>query len=628
MTKRKPIIRREIGLLLIGFLVGFFGFLVFPTYLKVVAFFIPLIIVCVVWSSENDYFNMTLFIVLGFVFFLLPTSYFTFDANDPYDFNMMEFASPFIDILSIIVFLFIPAFLVFGIIVGIVSSEMEGAIQALSRLIVVLIFITVGIYLLNWMGVEVFGITRWIFNIYSMAITFAMNIPIYILDAINTVIDWLNFPLKMISNMVNALSKTLGMGDWLTIPTIPNIEMPDEYGYITDTGGKIKRIWTFDMLYARFDTMNQQDRVFAIHNSMPLLMSFFCVLSIIVFARKKWYHKLIKKISKLDVEKPKKERAYYPNMNYKLVVFIVIIIVVAFGLYLSYAQIFKKEEAPMYEMFGVMGFLSIYLFMSIIPLILMNFSGLTYYKDSNLRNTVKGTVFGMMGLFLIFQLMNSHRVMSAMSMEDHSSEALYILNTFIFVAPSESLMFHIFIPALVMGIIVSYSGKKTGQLIEYTNREELIKIESQIMAKEEVIKIYETLQEITRGAGKKALTKDIAKERSKLNSLKQKRTQRISQMSERVFISEDSIYGRPSSLIILIIFGMLIPSFIFASFHFYASGIEDYIVFWTCGLGTLYFAGSVWFIFIGLRYGWLSAVLTHAIHNSLTIILVIIFTAG
>lgn len=601
--------KRRNKLNLLALSIGVSGFFILPSWLKSFAFFIPLFIFCFVYKSDNDNFNMSLFLILGTIFFLLPCQYFTFDAKGGYATQTLSFIVPLADIFSIVIFLGLPVFLFICAVIAIIRGNMAGASNALIKLLIIIIFIMIGIFILDVAGIEVPGVTRGIFGLYSLLISIVLRIPIVIIEVINWVIRFLNIFIKAIT----------GVFSWFGVDTgfdaIPEIEIPDE---IQSVFSVFSGLGSFDAAQTRFNAMDQEHRVFAMHNSLPLLLSIIIGIFAVFSSREKWHLRIIDVMTKMDYEREVKERAYFPNMDYKLIVFIVIILIAAFGIYLSYANAFRREGTQLYEMFSVLGFFSIYLFLSIVPLILMNFSGLAYYKDSNIRNTLKGTIFGLFGLFIIFQLMNSDRTLSAMSLEQHSGELLYILNTFIFVAPSESLMFHIFLPALVMGIIASYSGKKAYELGEYTTKQQLILVESQIMTKKEVIKIYESFNE----------KKLVAKERANLNELNKKRSKLADKIVDRVNIYEDTIFGRPASVIILIVFGMLSPSFIFATFHFWASGIDDYVLFWTSGLGVIYFCGSVWFIFIGLRYGWLSAVLTHAFHNTITIMLVIIFTAG
>jgi len=601
--------RRELVLMYGSALFGIIGYFFFPSWLKFLAFFLPIIVLCWVYKSRNDLFNQNLFIILGIIFFLLPCSYITFDASTNYSVDMLNFIMPVVDIFSLLIFVGLPVFLFVCAIIAIIRGNIGGATNAITKLIIIIIFVTLAIYIFNIIGISIPGVTGGVFRLYSIMISIIVQIPLVIIEAINWIIKFLNVFILAITGVMK------WFGVETTFDKIPSIELPRE---IEGAFSSFKGIYSFDIAAERFDNMTHTERVFAVHNSLPLLISILCIAFAIFSSRKKWHARITDVFTKLDYEEKEKERFFFPNMDYTLIIYIVIILIAAFGIYLTYVNAFKKEGALAYEMFKVLGFFSIYLFLSIIPLILLNFSGLAYYKKAKIGDSIKGTLIGLIILFIVFQVMNSGTTMSAMALENHSGEILYILQTFIFVAPSESLMFHVFIPALVMGMIASYSGKKVFQLQGLSVTERLVLKSAEIMAKQETVSIYENL----------GYKKKVARERAKLNKLNQERTEIVKEITDIVSVYEETIFGRPASVIILIIFGMILPSFVFASFHFFTSGLDDYVLFWTSGLGTIYFTGGCVFIYLNLRYGWLSAVLAHAAWNTWTIILVVFLTVG
>lgn len=582
--------RMNIALLLSGFLIGLIGVLFIPSPFKFFIFIIPLICICIVLSPEDDYFNINLFFVFLFIFFLIPSSMITFDTSSNYSpIMVVSIGTIVIDILVIVFFVIVPIIMIIAIVYAFVVGNVSNAVQAIVRLLLVMFSVILGAMIFEIFDLPSFGISGFVLDLYAQIFTFILTLP------------------QNIYGLVESTIETLSLGQ---------VDMPDLPG-VSLEGEDITNI-NFNTLWTRFNSMDYQTAIYAVHDSLPIMVTMLCGVFLLLFARKEWEDQILESIGRMGTDREAPERQYFPNLNYKMIVYMTILIISAFGIFLTYANIYQNEESTLYQTFATGGYFSIYLFMSIIPLIMMNFTGLTYYKDSNLVNTVKGVVFGLFGLFLIVQLMNSGRTMSAMSMENHRDDFLYILNTFIFVAPSESIMFHIFIPALVMGIIVSYSRARVKEIYELTTRERLIMIEGEIKMKKEIIEIYESLKQ----------KKYIAEERKELNSLLQEKNRLEGEIIERVRITEDSIFGRPASVAILIIFGIIIPNFVFASFHWFLSGIDDYVLFWTSGLGIIYFVGGCWFTFIGLRYGWLACILTHAFHNTMTILLVLAFTGG
>jgi len=62
-------LRRKPVLLLSGFVIGVVGFFFIPAAFKIIFFLVPLFLFCVAVSSEEDYFNMNVFILFSIVFF-------------------------------------------------------------------------------------------------------------------------------------------------------------------------------------------------------------------------------------------------------------------------------------------------------------------------------------------------------------------------------------------------------------------------------------------------------------------------------------------------------------------------------------------------------------------------------
>jgi hypothetical protein len=221
---------------------------------------------------------------------------------------------------------------------------------------------------------------------------------------------------------------------------------------------------------------------------------------------------------------------------------------------------------------------------------------------------------GEFGLFLIVQLFNTYnKTFDVLSLETVKTGIGYIMNQFLFVAPTESLLFHILIPSLVIGLLYVYTERTVLKYDSEEFNQKLHSIEASISTKEEMVDYYRT-------TGQK---KKLAEEKSNLNDLRQKKNE-LSRKERKARVTDKSLYGRSIYVAVIFAFAIILPNFIFGLYHWFNSDV-DFFVFWTSGLGVLYLVSGCWFTFISLRYGWLACILTHAIHNSLTIIIVLLF---
>jgi hypothetical protein len=573
---------RKATLSFIGFLIGIISFIFVPYGFKFIGFIIPLIILCYIFSSEDDYFNINLFLVFLFIFLLIPSSFMTFDAGTPVNWNKMnDTVFDLVDSIAIIVMVIIPIFLILGIIWAFYQGEVVQASRALLILIVTIGFVISFFSILDLAGIELYGSTGFVMDFYISLIEFIVTLPQEIYNAMDTALE------------------TLGIGDF---PDIPE--------------KKVDRATNFNVYYNNFSTMDYHTTIFTIHNLLPLFVSLLCLLTTIFTLSKKgedqlqeWLNKVSEPIYQKRVSL---DRQYFPNLNWKMLVFATILIISAFAIFLSYSSAYNLDPDNDAQ---YIGFFSVYLFMSIIPLVIMNLSGFTYYKDSNAFNTIKGTVYGVFGLFLMTRLFFTVQVMNAYNTQDHRSDTSYIINTFVFVAPSESIMFHIFIPSLVAGIILAYSKRNIRRGYELSREERLLELDLKIFSLQEIQKSLKLKQK-----EKARLTQDITKLEKQKQSL-------LREQVEQILVDERTIFGRRSSIIIFIIFGVIIPNFIFATLHAIVPNI-DFFTFWTSGLGIIFLAGGCWMTFISYRFGWLAGILTHAIYNTFTIILAIIVLGG
>jgi len=171
-----------------------------------------------------------------------------------------------------------------------------------------------------------------------------------------------------------------------------------------------------------------------------------------------------------------------------------------------------------------------------------------------------------------------------------------ILNQFLFVAPTETLLFHIFLP----GLVIFYYLQKT------KTKEDLDKLRIEIQTLEVSAEIHKQLNDVKR----------YAKTMQILNKKKIK----LSRVEKEPGIPQSKL--KNINFIIYFAFCIFFNC-IFSILHFIKSGLT-FELFWSSGLGFLYMSSGIIITMVGYRFGWLSAILTHAIYNALMLFLILI----
>ena len=599
---------RKWKLCLVGFFFGFGGFFFSPLGFKFFFFIVPTIILSHVLSKDEDLFNINIFVLLLLGFMLIPTNLFTFDASKPMDVEVM-FSGVFamLSVICVVIFFGMPIYLAVGVIYSFLIGQVSQSSKQLMRLIFILAFLMVILAILRMVGANIpylDGVT----DFYVTLINLCFQFPYIIYNIFDSGI-------KLINSMSYWLEEIINEGDILDLdedadfpkiprlPPLPTYRMP-------------KMNLTFDATQSHFNSMSYTDTVYAIHDSLPISISIICLITALFMIKKDWEKQIISYINQftLDTRKPSKERIYFPYVNFKLLLYMFFLIFFAFLIFLSYSRTYGKDPR---EDWRYIGFFGIYMTMAVTSILVLNLQGYTYYKDSNLVNTIKGTLVGLAVLYLMTRLFTTQQVVNAYSTMDISKDMMYVVNTFVFIAPAESLFFHIFYPSIIAGKLKSYSEKKRGETIDISRRDVLIDLELEK-------KHTERRLEKERVTGNKrnvevtiAILNDIEQDLGKFENLE-----------IQADLDEKSIFGRKNTSVLFIIFGVIAGNFMFAFSHWIIPWIMsdytfDFFTFVSCGLFALYFAGGCWMTYVGIKWGWASAILVHAIFNVLTIMLVI-----
>jgi len=587
---------RKFYLCLIGFFIGISGFLLslfqILSGFKFFFFIIPVIILSVVLSSDKEYFNIDQFIFWLFLYLIISSSFITFDASNTFNVKtIVDYSTNLLDIITIFLFIGIPLLTIFGMIWAFIIGKVSSATKAAAFLAMFIGFTMLSFFLFDIAGMEVFGMTKFVSSFYTEILTFLFESPIEIYE---------------------------GLDGFLEDTPFVDIDLPEIPSKFKSTGENLD----FNVMYNSLTELSYSEIIFTIHDCLPLFASITCIFFALTMLRKDWevqITKLITNISEASQEKKEPQR-FYPNFSYSIILYIIFLLGFSFVVFLSYKNTFGQNPAADYEM---IGFLSIYLFMSLIPLIFMLLTNLVYFRETHLFKTIKGTLIGTFGLFIMTRLFFIDTIMSAYAtQEDIDVSIAYIVNTFLFVAPSETLFFIIFIPGVIASMILGYSRKKLNEAdkageIKFTKNFYLIEIDRQIVIHSAIADYYKENQNSI--SEKRA----FANNQENLTALVDIKKE-IERYPDEDQIDIKTLFGRGSNFAIFILFGVIGSSFIFASVHWiilFLSTGTDFFLFWLSGLGVIYFSAGCWFIFISMKYGWSAGILVHAFYNTSTLIL-------
>jgi hypothetical protein len=242
-----------------------------------------------------------------------------------------------------------------------------------------------------------------------------------------------------------------------------------------------------------------------------------------------------------------------------------------------------------------------------IPVVFLSFPSVTIYTQSGWKNTVIGTVFGLGILFLSFNfLYGTTKTLDAYNLEYSGYAAQQVLNTFIFVAPAESMFFHVFLPSLFLGWLYQRGTKNADNTTKISTKDKINNLDAQITTLELVKSTYPK--------GDRNLKYFI----KKINELKNKKRGFETKFT---FSRKNFVFENFNTYVLFYIF-IIIVNLVFSSTHWVIlAGRMDFFIFWLSGLGIIYLIAGCIITIIGWRYGWLSAIILHALYNTIQILM-------
>ncbi|MFX1476673.1 MAG: hypothetical protein ACFFCI_00950 [Promethearchaeota archaeon] len=636
-----------------GFFIGFFGFLIFPFWFKIIPFLVCIFILAYTYSSKNDRFNIHVFLMSLLVFVFLASSVFTFDASKPLDAQVIyAYVSSGAVTIAIISFIGIPIVLIGMIVLCVILGKLESVVRGIMLLVVIIAVGLGSAFALAYSGWDMFGIGEFITEFYSGVIAWLMEAPIQGYETIYTIANsfgldlpeipknrWFRNPERVASEQgifgdqggIGGSGASTGNSflDTLLNGTIFNQGASGGGG---GDGGGVDIFGAIGSAFGGMDTMRTlgyNELIYGIHDCLPLIAGLICLVSAFFHLKKDWAEEIEDWITQISedsiVKREKEEIKHFKSAKLKLAIIWFIIFFCGWGIALSFTNSFGVDESETYRMILYLSIYSTIITGSIF--LLMTYLG-DFYTDAGFKNTLKGFLYGIGGLFLLRRLFFTQQVIGAYDSCGVSKEVAYIWLTFTFIAPAESFFFHVVWLAIVFAILAKFTKDVRAEDIELSREASLQALKQDANLSLRVIQVYKHLAETADNAKERKIFQDeLINEEKRLRNIT-KETKRLKTVRYDVRIFEDSIFGRRNATILYYLFGPILGSIGFASLHwFILSHNVDYFEFITSGMFFIYFSGGCWFSIISRQYGYGGCILSHAFYNVSTILMYIFFTA-
>jgi len=589
---------RKYYIAILGFTLGILTLLFTWNSFKIFSFIISIICVDIVLTPSSDFnysknklkynyrFSSAFLICSLLIYFLLGSNLFTLDASEPLNITLLTMrVYQIVDIITIVFFIVIPVLLLVGAIWALIKGNADKASSSFTKLFFTIGVTMISFYVMDLAGIKLGGITAWVGSFYTLIISFVISLPITIYNGIDGLLE-------------NAA--------WLGIESLPNL--PSEY-----TNFEL----TFDAVKLQFNSLTYTKFIFTIHDGLPLISALKCGIVSVFLIRKKWevyFEQKLRGIAKIDfVPGPKKQKLFESKntaFNPFLLLFILFLMISGFFIFINYGNVYGSNLTQDWLYIGYFAF---YMSCSISILILLNTQKNLYYKRGSLAETLKGTIYGLMGLYLTTRLFYTKPLMSIFSFAGIESSFGYLINQFVFVAPTENLIFFVFFMSVVISFIIYFTRKSKERIILENNKELLSYYDNQILKAQIKADIFQENKQI----------KQYAQEKVKIERYRRKKNEVKSRILSFVEITEKDIFGTYRIWFFILV--VIVSGFLFSSLHYPNSAATDYTFFWLCGLGVIYFCAGLWFIYISFRYSWFAGIIVHVLYNSLSILMYITF---
>jgi hypothetical protein len=354
---------------------------------------------------------------------------------------------------------------------------------------------------------------------------------------------------------------------------------------------------------ALFDVSISQLYVINIARSYPIILSIFCLIASIAFRFNPHFQNDIDRFSKAtDDEFYFSFRAKY---DFSILGQLLVTLVISFFVYLA------MNEGG----FTDSTFFGVYLAIIIVCTFVILLQLIPARADTVL-NFLTGSILGGIGIFLMTNLTTSGRldVLEANEITQQISQLFTVLTTIFYTAPAETMLFQIVLPGFALLLIYYlYKGRAEAKYSEFIQR----KIDKQSAELAQMQVKYQHSLDMNRKSRKlDELAKDMFNLKNSIEVLKNQQLSKVKKVELFTLMS-----ASPGALVLTILFVFLIPSFLFAALHVVKSNLS-LLAYFNFGPGFLIMSVSCWITFIGLRFGYNSAMTAHSFNNLFIILLV------
>ena len=297
----------------------------------------------------------------------------------------------------------------------------------------------------------------------------------------------------------------------------------------------------------------------------------------------------------------KKTELSRPNQpNYEFFIVLCVLLIGIFAFYL------KTPDEDLISK-GNIGYISIYSIVSIASCLLLGL-GIGSISKVKLKYTFIGVIAGYFMLSSFHNMFTPVAIdaLNAYSLEFESFTINRIIATWLFVAPSESLLFHVLLPSVVIYFLMLPVKRANNEKI---NEEiELLKLNIDRLQTQSIY--YQSSK----------MQKELGDNIDEIER-KQKQIYRLQKQKKEPILFTNKFMNKTKWAVFLSL--SLLFQFIFASFHYFNSGLL-FKTFWLSGLGIIYLISGCILEYIAIKYDWLACIIVHALNNSVVLILLLL----
>jgi len=554
-----------------------------PKSFNFIPYFIPVLYACVIFSRDGKGFNLYVLFFLFLASIIIPSGFFTLDVSGD---NILPGVQPslnlvygfqfWINIVVVFIVLVIPVGIIIFIIVELVNplstnKNYEGAISTVMKMVIIICFFFIGCFILDLIG----ALPEWFFWRYIRDfVIWIVQVIVWLGGCVGNFFTGKPMPVAPAWPSFGGMSLGQIMGD-------SNSLFPEMNAAGTTTPGSIQ--WFCVNVNA----------------AIPLILAIIPLVMWFAEKRGKDSYHFINKYMVQDKSEDLKIRLV--KFNAPATIFGIAVLVYAFAMFLNYNN--SGIDISLYTV--ITAFCLILIIIGILPV-----------RTGSFFKCLQGTLVGVGGVFFFYNILSSG--LSVLEFTD-ASLPIRILNQIFFVAPTESLIFHVVIPGL--GLLATYYIFK-----HFKNKSKDETVQAKIVR----------------------LSAEQAKNRELLNQAVMSNSRAISYQGKTITEHELSIvifnldneikvleakaekdstitlntllFSKAQYLALIVLLSFILPNFIFSSYHVFRS-TYNLLDFWVNGVGFIYLGSGCWLTFITLRFGWLPCILSHALINIISILL-------